>query len=42
MGGIYGKLMITAYILFAAILSGFIIMCVVLGKRREKASDSKE
>lgn len=42
MGGIYGKLMITAYVLFVAILAGFVIMCVVLGRRGEKAANSKE
>lgn len=33
MGGIYGKLLITAFIVFDIVIFGFIIMCMVLGKR---------
>lgn len=41
MGGFYGKLLITAYIIFSAILLGFILMCVVFGRRRNRASLKK-
>lgn len=33
MGGIYGKLLIAAFIIFDIVIFGFIIMCMVLGKR---------
>ncbi|MFN3531575.1 MAG: hypothetical protein ACK41Q_03545 [Candidatus Brocadia sp.] len=33
MGGLYGKLLITAFIVFCAILLGFILMCIVLRRR---------
>jgi uncharacterized membrane protein len=33
MGGFYGKLLITAYIMFCAILLGFILMCTIFGRR---------
>jgi hypothetical protein len=35
MGGIYGKLTITAFILFVAIQVGFIIMCAAFGRRNK-------
>ncbi len=38
MGGLYGKLLITAFIVFCAILLGFILMCVVFGRRRNEVS----
>ncbi|OHB69933.1 MAG: hypothetical protein A2W17_00145 [Planctomycetes bacterium RBG_16_41_13] len=38
MGGIYGKLTITAFILFVAIQVGFIIMCVAFGRRNKNVS----
>lgn len=40
MGGLYGKLLITAYILFGAILLGFVLMCVILGKKSDKTPQS--
>ncbi len=41
MGGFYGKLLICAYIIFCAILLGFILMCAVLGRRRNGVSCEK-
>jgi len=38
MGGLYGKLLIAAYITFCAILLGFIVMCVVFGRKGDKKS----
>jgi len=36
MGGLYGNLLIAAYITFCAILLGFIVMCVVFGRKGDK------
>lgn len=36
MGGLYGKLLIAAYITFCTILLGFIVMCVVFGRKGDK------
>ncbi|MDN3514274.1 MAG: hypothetical protein NG747_07730 [Candidatus Brocadia sp.] len=33
MGGFYGKLLITAYIVFGTIMLGFILMCIVFGRK---------
>lgn len=33
MGGLYGKLLITAFIAFCTILLGFILICIVFGRR---------
>lgn len=41
MGGFYGKLLITAYIIFCVILLGFILMCTVFGRRRNGFSCEK-
>jgi hypothetical protein len=41
MGGLYGKLLITAYILFDTILLGFILMCVVFGRKGDKTPSPK-
>jgi len=41
MGGIHGKLLITAYILFGAILLGFILMCVIFGRKGDKTPPPK-
>ncbi|MEZ6230019.1 MAG: hypothetical protein R3B44_04930 [Candidatus Brocadiaceae bacterium] len=42
MGGIYGQLTIAAYITFVVVLFGFIITCVVYGRKAEKKTpDSK-
>ena len=41
MGGIYGKLIIIAYGIFAATILGFIIMCIMFGRRDERASSQK-
>ncbi|KXK28202.1 MAG: hypothetical protein UZ01_02840 [Candidatus Brocadia sinica] len=38
MGGFYGKLLICAYIVFCAILLGFILMCFVFGRKRNRIS----
>lgn len=40
MGGLYGKLLITAYILFGTILLGFILMCVIFGRKGDKTPSS--
>lgn len=40
MGGLYGKLLITAFITFVAVISGFIIVCMVQGKKRCKPSQT--
>ena len=36
MGGLYGKLLIAAYITFSTIMLGFIVMCVVFGRKGDK------
>ena len=41
MGGIYGKLIIIAYGIFAATILGFIIMCVVIGRKDDKTSSTE-
>lgn len=41
MGGFYGKSLICAYIVFCAILLGFIVMCVVLGRRKSGIAGEK-
>ena len=33
MGGLYGKLLIAAYITFCTVMLGFIVMCVVFGRK---------
>lgn len=38
MGGLYGKLLIAAFITFSTVVFGFIIMCMVLGKRCSEES----
>jgi len=38
MGGLYGKLLIAAYITFASVALGFIVMCVVFGRKGDKKS----
>jgi len=41
MGGIYGELLITAYIMFVAILTGFNVMCVLCGRKKENQCQKK-
>ncbi len=41
MGGFYGKLLIAAFITFNAVILGFIIMCVVGGRKGCKALPQK-
>lgn len=41
MGGFYGNLLICAYIVFCAILLGFILMCVVFGRGRSGIAGEK-
>lgn len=38
MGGLYGMLLIAAHITFCTVVLGFIIMCVVLGRKNNKRS----
>jgi hypothetical protein len=41
MGGIYGKLLIIAYSMFATVILGFIIMCIIFGRKGDKTSSTK-
>ncbi len=41
MGGIYGKLLIAAFIVFDIVIFGFIIMCMVFGKRNAEMSSEE-
>lgn len=41
MGGLYGKLLIAAFITFDTIILGFIVLCVVLGRKSNKTSSQK-
>jgi len=38
MGGIYGKLLIAAYIAFITVMLGFIVLGIVVGRRGDKTS----
>jgi len=41
MGGIYGKMLIAAYIAFITVMLGFIVLCIVVGRRDDKTASHK-